>query len=98
MRNTTISGHHPAIGEAVWIAAGLIVLIAFGDALIVLALAVAIGFMTMAWWSYRQVEHRGERSDPRLAPVTHLRPALSAQRELNKTSAHALWRGPSAAA
>jgi len=52
----------------------------------------------MAWWSYRQVEHRGERSDPRLAPVTHLRPALSAQRELNKTSAHALWRGPSAAA
>jgi hypothetical protein len=98
MRNTTISGNHPAIGEAVWIAAGLIVLIAFGDALIVLGLALAIALMTMAWWTYRQVEHRGELNDAQMAPVTHLRPASNGQRELNKTSAHALWRGPRAAA
>jgi len=97
MRQTTMSGHHP-IGEAVWILAGIIVLMAFGDALVLLALAFAIVTMTTAWWTYRQVERHVERNDAGMVPVTHLRPALTGQRDLNNTSAHASWGGPSAAA
>jgi hypothetical protein len=42
MRQTIITPatHHP-IGEAVWIVAGIIVMFAFGDALTLLALALA---------------------------------------------------------
>jgi hypothetical protein len=71
------------------------VVIAFGDALTVLAVAFAI--VTTVWWIYREVEHRVERNDAEMAPVTHLRPALTGQRDLKKTSPQASWRGPSAA-
>ena len=40
------------IGEAVWIAAGIIVGLAFGDALVLLALVVAIPAMATAWWTF----------------------------------------------
>jgi hypothetical protein len=49
---TTISGQHGThlpIAEALWILAGIILLIAFGDALTLLALAFAIVTMTTAW-------------------------------------------------
>jgi ABC-type bacteriocin/lantibiotic exporter with double-glycine peptidase domain len=98
MRHTTTSGHHHyPIAEALWILAGIIMLIAFGDALVLLALAFAIVTVTTAWWIYRRVEHRVERNDAELAPLSHLRPTLSDQRDLKKTSAHAPWRRPSAA-
>jgi hypothetical protein len=84
--------------EQFWILAGITVMIAFGDALTLLALAFAIATMTTAWWIYRKVEHRVERNDAEMAPVSHFRPALTGQRDLKKTSAHASWRGPSAAA
>lgn len=100
MRQTTITGrhdtHHP-IAEALWILAGIIVMLAFGDALTLLALTFAIVTMTTAWWTYRKVEHRFERNDAEMAPVTHLRPAPTGQRDLKNTSAHASWRGPRAA-
>ena len=101
MRHTTstISGHRGAFdAEAAlfWIFAGIIVVIAFGDVLTLLAVSFAI--MTTAWWIYRKAEHRAERSDAQLAPVTHLRPAWTGHRDRKETSAHASWRGPSAAA
>jgi hypothetical protein len=99
--DTTSSGQHGThlpIAEALWILAGIILLIAFGDALTLLALAFAIVTMTTAWWIYRKAEHRAERSDAQLAPVTHLRPAWTGHRDRKETSAHASWRGPSAAA
>jgi ABC-type Mn2+/Zn2+ transport system permease subunit len=99
MRHTTISGHHGThhtVAAAFWILAGTIVLIAFGDVLTLLAVAFAI--VTTVWWIYREVEHRVQRNDAEMAPVTHLRPALPGQRDLKKASAaHASWRGPSAA-
>lgn len=101
MKQTNINGHHDShypIGEAVWILAGMIVLIAFGDLLILLALAFAVVTMTTAWWTYRTVEHRVERNDAELATVTHLPAAFSDKRDLEKTSTRASWRGPSAAA
>lgn len=98
---TTSSGQHGThlpIAEALWILAGIILLIAFGDALVLLVLAFAVVAMTTAWWIYRKVEQRAGRNDAELAPVTHLRPAWTGHRDRKETSAHASWRGPSAAA
>jgi hypothetical protein len=85
--------------EALWMLAGITLMLAFEDALVLLTLAFAIVTVTAAWWTawstYRTVEHRVESGDAELAPVTHLRPASTSQRE--KTSAHASWLGPSAA-
>jgi hypothetical protein len=98
MRHTTISGRHGThhtVAAAFWILAGVIIVIALGDALTLLAVAFAI--VTTVRWIYREVEHRVQRNDAEMAPVTHLRPALTGQRDLKKISAPASWRGPSAA-
>jgi cbb3-type cytochrome oxidase subunit 3 len=87
--------------EALWTLAGLVLLLAFGDALILLALAFVT--VTVAWWIYRTIEHRAESgesveiNDAEWASVTDLRPALTNQRALKKTSPHVPWHGPSAA-
>jgi hypothetical protein len=84
---TTISGHHGAFGaEAVlfWTFAGVIMVIAFGDALTILAVALAI--MAAISWIIGKVEHRMETRDAALAPVTHLRPELTGQPELERPS------------
>jgi hypothetical protein len=97
MRQTTISGHpntHHPIGEMVLLLAGIIVLIAFGDAFALVIAAAVIA--TLVWGMIREIEHR-VRNRRELAPVTQLRPALAGQRDLKKTAAHASRRGPSAA-
>jgi hypothetical protein len=84
---TTISGHRGAFdAEAVlfWIFAGIILVIAFGDALTVLAVALAI--IAAISWIIGKVEHRMETSDPALAPVTHLRAELTGHAELGRPS------------
>ena len=94
MRHITVSGRdnaRHAATTAFWIVAGIIAVIALGDALALLAVAVAM--VTTARWIYREVEHRSERNDAEIAPVTHLRPAFNAQRDLKKTSARASWLG-----
>lgn len=88
---------HYLIGEAVWIAAGIIMLLAFGDAVVLLALALASAAMTTAWWTSRKVRQREPAGDADLAPVTRLRPASASRREPKSASAPAPWRGPSAA-
>ena len=98
MRHTTISGHHgahDAEATVFWIFTGIIMVIAFGDVLTLLAVAFAI--VTIAWWISRKVEHRVERNDAEMAPVTQLRPALTDQRDLKKTSAQELRRARRAA-
>jgi hypothetical protein len=98
MWNSTISGHHGThhtVAAAFWILAGIIVVIVFGDVLALSALAFAI--VTTVWWIYREVEHRLERNHAEMALVTHLRPALTGQSDLKRTSAHASWHGPRAA-
>jgi hypothetical protein len=94
----TISGHQGTrhtVAGALWIVAGIIAVIAFGDALTLLVIALVI--VKTGRWLYRQAEHRVERDDAEMAPVTYLRPALTGQRDPKKTSTHASWRGPSAA-
>jgi len=97
MRYNTISGHSP-IGETLWIVAGIIVMLAFGDAFVLSALAFGIVTMTGAWFTHHRAERRAQIAGAEMAAVTHLRPAATAQRTLTKTSTHASWRGPSAAA
>jgi predicted PurR-regulated permease PerM len=63
MLQTTTSGHHESrypIAEvfAARIVAAIVLLLAVGDALTVLLLAVAVVGMAAAWWIHRRVEHR----------------------------------------
>lgn len=95
MRHTTIRerhGAHDAEAALFWIFAGIIMVIAFGDVLTLLA--VASGIVATAWWISRKLEHREARNDAMTAPVTQLRPALTDQRDLKKTSAQQLRRAP----
>jgi hypothetical protein len=99
MRNITstisgLGGSHDLEAAAFWIFAGIIVVIAFGDALAVLGVAIAIA--TAIAWIYSKVERRLDRSDEAMAPVAHLRPELTGQRD-PKTSAPAPLHGPRAA-
>jgi hypothetical protein len=82
--------HYP-FGEAVWVVAGIILLLAFGDVLVVLALALVIAGVIAAVLSYRQV--RREEHDGDLAPVTQMRPAAAVRRTPTASPIH----GPSAA-
>ena len=86
MRNTTgtISGHRRGYdleAAAFWIFAAIIVLIAFGDALAVLGITIAIA--TVFAWIYSKIEYRFERSDEEMAPVAQLRPEWTGQRHPN---------------
>jgi uncharacterized membrane protein len=87
----TTNGRNP-IGEAVWVLAGIIMLMAFGDALIVLLVVLAAAAMGVTWWIYRNVERGAEGDDAALAPVTQLRPGVT-----HGPSADAPRRGPRAA-
>jgi hypothetical protein len=94
---STINGHragHDLEAAAFWIFAGIIVLIAFGDALAVLGITIAIA--SVIAWIYSKVEHRFDSSDEAMAPVAHLRPQLTGQHD-PKISAPASWHGPRAA-
>jgi predicted outer membrane lipoprotein len=98
MPHTTNSGHrgaYDAEAAVFWIFAGIIVVIAFRDALTLLAVAFAI--ITAAWRVSRNLEHRVARNDATMASVTHLRPALTGQRDLKRAPAQSSRRGPRAA-
>ncbi len=100
MRQTNSNGYNDSrfpFGEAVWISAGIILVLVFGDVLVLLALAAAIVAMTTAWWTYRKAQRGGQRNRVGLASVTQLRPASTGLRDLKTTSASAPWHGPSAA-
>jgi hypothetical protein len=100
MRDTINNGHHDAhhaVAVGLWIVAGLMAVLVFGDVLVLLALALALVFT--ASWVYRAVERRVERYEAEMAPapVAHLRPAWTGHRDLRSTPANVSWRGPSAA-
>lgn len=89
MRHIAISGNrgaHDWEAVAFWIFAGIIMVIAFGEALVVLAAVFVI--VAAISWIFSKVERRFERSDVEIARVTHLRPALLGEGGLKVTSAH----------
>jgi predicted signal transduction protein with EAL and GGDEF domain len=62
MRHIRISRHHGArhtVAAAFWVVAGVVAVIAFGD--ILTLLAVALAMVTTAWWISRGVGLRPER-------------------------------------
>jgi ABC-type nickel/cobalt efflux system permease component RcnA len=68
MRHITISEQHGArhlhtIAAAFWIVVGIVAVMAFGDALTLLAVALAI--VTAAWWICREVDRRLKSNDAR---------------------------------
>jgi hypothetical protein len=87
MSYNTISGHSP-IGEAVWIIAGIIVMFAFGDAFVLSALAFGIVTVIGALFTHRRAERRAQITDADMAPVTHLRPALTGRHHAEKAPGH----------
>ena len=97
MQHTT-ANRHPGthnVAAVFWLLAGIIVLIATGDAFALVTAAAVI--VTAVWWMIREIEHRVRNHRAELATVIHLRPASTSQRQPNNTPAHASWRGPSAA-
>jgi hypothetical protein len=95
---STIGGHHgthDVEAVAFWVFGGMILLIAFGDALAVLAVAVAT--LTAVAWIYRKIEQRFERNDAHTAAVTHLRAEPVGRRDAQEAPAQALSHHPHAA-
>lgn len=97
MQNTTIGrrqGNRETLGAAFWLVAGLIVLIASGDALALLIAAAAV--VTIFWGMISAVrQHVRNRAEP--APVTQLRAAPAAGRDLKSHSSQQPWLGTHAA-
>ncbi len=84
---TTVSEHRGTRYAEVagfWILAGIILVIAFGDFLTLLA--VALGIAAAVSWIYGTVERRWENNDAEMASVSHLRPALSGQQDLPRAA------------
>lgn len=83
--------HYP-IAEALWLLAGAVLLLAFGDEVILVGLALAVAAMAAIWWIHRHVERRAHGGDVRLAAVTVL-----GRDRADPAAGHTLWRGPRAA-
>lgn len=60
------------IAETLWIIAGSVLLLALGDVVILVALALAAAAIATAWWIRRAAGHRALRDDVALAAVSHL--------------------------
>jgi hypothetical protein len=86
---------HHTVAAAFWLLVGIVALVAFGDVLAVLAVALAV--VTAALWAYREVEHRLQGDDAAMASVTALRPAMTGASDLQHGPTHASWRDPRAA-
>ncbi|OBC01372.1 hypothetical protein [Mycobacterium sp. 852002-40037_SCH5390672] len=80
------------IAETLWIIGGMVLLLALGDVVIVLALTLAAAAMTTVWCIRRDADHRARSSDVALASISHL---ATGSREMKKT--HAPWHRHSAA-
>lgn len=97
MRPTTIRQRPDArlpIASTLWVIAGIILLLALGDVVIVWGLALAAGAIATAWWMRRNAEHRVRSSEVGLAPVSHL---TTEHREPQNASALAPWHRHNAA-
>ena len=86
-------GRYPVAG-ALWAVAGVILLLALGDVVIVLAFALAAAAPATAWWIRRNVEHRARNPGEALASISRL---PTGQREPKSASAHPPWNRHDAA-
>lgn len=97
MRQTIIRRRSDArfpITETLWVIAGAVLLLALGDVVVVLAVALAAAAIATAWWIGRPAGRRAPSNQVAFASVSHL-PA--GHRAPKRASAHAPWHRPSAA-
>lgn len=94
MQTATGSGARHPIAETLWLIAGLILLLALGDVVIVAALALAAVAIAAAWWIRHSAVRRARGGDVGLASVSHL---SAGRREVRKASVPAPWHRHSAA-
>jgi hypothetical protein len=81
MRQTTITEHRGSnypIAETLWVVAGIILLLAFGDSLALLVIALAVVAMAAAWWIHRTVGQRVGRKGHALAVIAPFMLAVAA--------------------
>ena len=85
--------------EALWGLAVTVLLFACVNPMIVSGLLLAAATTTAACWAYRKIADGAEREKEKLASAsaTHLRSEAATQRGLERTPAHAPWRGHHAA-
>jgi predicted PurR-regulated permease PerM len=72
MQQTTITAHHGTrypVAETLWVVAGIFLMLAFGDALVLLVIALALAAMVAAWWVHRTIEHRAGSKAHALAVI-----------------------------
>ena len=70
MQQTAITQQHGTrypVAETLWVLAGIVLMLAFGDALVLLVIALAVAAMAAAWWVHRTMEHRVGRKSHVLA-------------------------------
>jgi hypothetical protein len=96
MRHTIIRQRSKAhlIVETLGALAGVVLLLALGDVVIVLSLALAAAVLMTAWWIRRNPGRRARSRDVALASVSHL-PA--SHWEPTKARTHTPWRRRNAA-
>jgi hypothetical protein len=64
MQHSTISAqHHFPFAETLWVMAGVILILAYGDALLLLAVVLAVGAAATGWWVHHKGGHRMQRDD-----------------------------------
>ncbi|HTZ13958.1 MAG TPA: DUF732 domain-containing protein [Mycobacterium sp.] len=72
MRQTITTEHRGTrypIAETLWVAAGIILMLAFGDALALIVIVLAVAGIAVAWWVHRTIEHRlGSKGQAVIAP------------------------------
>jgi uncharacterized membrane protein len=81
MQHTTITAHHGSrypIAETLWVLAGVTLMLAFGDALALLGIALAVAAMAAAWWIHRTVEYRAGGMRHALAVIAPFVVAIAA--------------------
>jgi hypothetical protein len=54
-------GNHHTLAAAIWLVAGIIAVIAFGDVLTLMVVSLAI--VATVWWMWHEVEHHVESHD-----------------------------------
>jgi predicted PurR-regulated permease PerM len=81
MQQTAITQHHGTrypVAETLWVLAGIVLLLAFGDALALLVIAFAVAGMAAAWLIHQAIGHRVGSTGRALATIAPFALAVAA--------------------
>jgi hypothetical protein len=81
MQQTAITQYHGTrypVAETLWVLAGIVLLLAFGDVLALLVIGLGVAAMAAAWWVHRTVGHRVGSKGRALATIAPFALAIAA--------------------